>query len=251
MRPRSGRRAPTGHRYCGLASPSLPDPRSAGPLGLRSGARPRRGRAVSSAGRCDPVAGDVRLTGHRYCGLASPSLPDPRSAGSLWLRSGARPRRGRAVSSAGRCDPVAGDERPTDHRYCGLASPSLPDPRSAGSLWLRSGARPRRGRAISSAGRCDLVAGGGCPTHHRYCGLASPSLPDPRSAGPLGLRSGAQLRHYLEDIVKLADTVMRCHVLERFRALIGVDKNGFDSEQGGAVNVAEHIVADTNHFRWR
>jgi hypothetical protein len=40
MRPRSGLLAPHGILWRGLASPPLPDPRFAGPLGLRSGEPP-------------------------------------------------------------------------------------------------------------------------------------------------------------------------------------------------------------------
>jgi hypothetical protein len=46
-----------------------------------------------------------------------------------------------------------------------------------------------QGGAVSSEGRCDPAAGCKRP-NSSWRGLASPPLPDPRFAGPLGLRSG-------------------------------------------------------------
>jgi hypothetical protein len=95
--------------------------------------------------------------------------------------------KGGAVSSKGRCDPVAGCKRPNN---AVAAFPPLPDPRFAGPRGQRSGARPRRTKRCPSKGRCDPVAGCGRPTYHKR-GRASPPLPDPRFAGALERRSGA------------------------------------------------------------
>lgn len=59
--------------------PATRYPASPGPFGLRSGARPPEGGAVSSEGRCDPATGCRRLSDN-YPIAAAPPLPDSRFA---------------------------------------------------------------------------------------------------------------------------------------------------------------------------
>jgi hypothetical protein len=70
-----------------------------------------KGGAVSSRGRCDPVAGCRRPDNILARSPASPPLPDPASQGPSGYAPG-RTAKGGAVSSEGRCDPVAGCLRP-------------------------------------------------------------------------------------------------------------------------------------------